>query len=118
MGHKQSGFLAAEKQRRKILLEQCQHIERQRCFDCFQIAMRRKGYSYTKIKEVSMVFMDVVDEFAGAFQGDIDPEADYLRVMMDKALSEFIAPHQRFLPFDERYPDLRSIDSVTGRLGK
>lgn len=118
MGNKQSGYLAAEKQRRKILLEQCQHIERQRCMDCFQIAMRRKGYSFTKIKEVSLLFMDVVDEFAGAFQGDIDPEADYLRVMMNKALSEFISPHQEFIPFEKRYPYLRSIDNVTGKLGK
>ena len=38
-----SGDLAAEKARRKALLEATQHIERQRMADCVQVAMRRLG---------------------------------------------------------------------------
>ena len=106
---KQSGFLQRERQHRKLLMEINQHVERQRCMDCFQIALRRKGYSYNKIKELTDLWMQTVEEFAGAFHGGKNPEADYLRVKMDEALAEFIAPHQEFVPFPKRYPDLREI---------
>lgn len=113
---KQSGFLKQQKELRRVLLHQNQHIERQRCMDCFQIAMRRLGYSFAKIKEVSEIFMQTVDEFSPALQGDNDPEADYYRAKMDEALSEFISPHQEFIPFDKRYKHLKSINPITGKL--
>ena len=114
---KQSGFLAAEKQRRKALLEATQHIERQRMADSVQVAMRRLGYSYAKIKAVMLETQTVVDEFAGAYQGDVNPEADYLRVKMDEAIEEIVRGHQEMIPWKERYPELRS-NTALGRLGK
>lgn len=114
---KTSGYLAAERARRKALLEATQHIERQRMADCVQIAMRRLGYSYAKIKAVMVESQTVVDEFAGAYQGDTNPEADYLRVKMDEAIAEIVKGHQDMIPWEERYPELRSITAL-GRLGK
>ncbi|MBQ2427741.1 MAG: hypothetical protein II264_04555 [Ruminococcus sp.] len=113
---KQSGFLKQQKELRRVLLHQNQHIERQRCMDCMQIAMRRLGYSFTQIKKISEKFMETVDEFSPALQGDNNPDADYYRVKMDEALSEFIAPHQEFVPFEKRYPYLRTINPITGKL--
>lgn len=114
---KGSGYLAAEKARRKALVEATQHIERQRMADCVQIAMRRLGYSYAKIKAVMVESQNVVDEFAGAYQGDVNPEADYLRVKLDEAIAEIVRGHQDLIPWEERYPELRSITAL-GRLGK
>ena len=114
---KQSGYLAAERARRKALVEATQHIERQRMADSVQIAMRRLGYSYAKIKAVMLEMQTVVDEFAGAYQGDVNPEADYLRVKLDEAIAEIVRGHQDMIPWEERYPELRSITSL-GRLGK
>ena len=85
-------------------------IGRQQNIDMLQIALHKlHGMGEKRIWELLMEMKDLFDYFSPAFDVK-DPECDYYRELLDRALSENCGKEHPLIPFNERYEYLKQVN--------
>lgn len=107
-----SNFVQRLQRARDAAMGVAERCTRQFEQDCWQIALARYDklqLGYQRIMELTELQAQVHNEYSGAvFAG---PEQDVYRAHMDAELAEIMRTHaERMIPFDRRYPELKSDD--------
>lgn len=107
-----SNFVQRLQRARDAAMGVAERCTRQYELDCWQIALARYdklNLGYQRIMELTELQAQVHNEYSGAvFAG---PEQDVYRAHMDAELAEIMRTHaERMIPFERRYPELKSED--------
>lgn len=107
-----SNFVQRLQRARDAAMGVAERCTRQYELDCWQIALARYdklNLGYQRIMELTELQAQVHNEYSGAvFSG---PEQDVYRAHMDAELAEIMRTHaERMIPFERRYPELKSED--------
>ena len=111
-----ANFLQRQQAIRDEVFRVAERITRQYDLDTLQIALSRYpklDLGYTRIMEICQLWSQVQDEYDGALKRH--PEQDYIHAGMDRELGQIQIKARRrtkflpfkFLPFKDRYPELR-----------
>ena len=105
-------FMQRLQRARDAAMGVAERCTRQYELDCWQIALARYdklNLGYQRIMELTELQAPVHNEYSGAvFAG---PEQDVYRAHMDAGLAEIMRTHaERMIPFERRYPELKSDD--------
>lgn len=105
-----SNFIKRLQRARDAAMGVAERCTRQYELDCWQIALARYdklNLGYQRIMELTELQAQVHNEYSGAvFAG---PEQDVYRAHMDAELAEIMRTHaERMIPFERRYPELKS----------
>ena len=95
-----------------------ERLGKQYTIDSFQIAMGRyakRSFGYSVIMEISEIAEQVRAEYDKAF--DENPEADVYQDRLDRELREIVRGNAEFIPFGERYPEVKK-QNYKGKRGK
>lgn len=85
-------------------------VGRQQTIDMLQIALRKEhGWGEKRIYELLMEMKRLIDYFWPAFDVK-DPECDYYRELLDRAISENCGKEHPLIPFDDRYEYLKKVN--------
>ena len=107
-----SNFIQRLQRARDAAMGVAERCTRQFEQDCWQIALARYDklqLGYQRIMELTELQAQVHNEYSGAvFAG---PEQDVYRAHMDAELAEIMRTNaERMIPFERRYPELKSDD--------
>lgn len=107
-----SNFVQRLQRARDAAMGVAERCTRQFEQDCWQIALARYdklNLGYQRITELTELQAQVHNEYSGAvFAG---PEQDVYRAHMDAELAEIMRTNaERMIPFERRYPELKSDD--------
>lgn len=107
-----SNFVQRLQRARDAAMGVAERCTRQFEQDCWQIALARYdklNLGYQRITELTELQTQVRNEYSGAvFAG---PEQDVYRAHMDAELAEIMRTNaERMIPFERRYPELKSDD--------
>lgn len=107
-----SNFIQRLQRARDAAMGVAERCTRQFEQDCWQIALARYdklNLGYQRITELTELQAQVHNEYSGAvFAG---PEQDVYRAHMDAELAEIMRTNaERMIPFERRYPELKSDD--------
>mgnify|MGYP004594326041 FL=1 len=107
-----SNFIQRLQRARDAAMGVAERCTRQYELDCWQIALARYdklNLGYQRIMELTELQAQVHNEYSGAvFSG---PEQDVYRAHMDEELAEIMRTNaERMIPFERRYPELKSDD--------
>lgn len=83
-------------------------VGRQQTVDFIQLALQKRGYGEKRIWEILMDMKALYDEFWPAFDVK-NPECDYYREQLDRALSQNCGKEHPLVPFKERYEYLKEV---------
>ena len=84
-------------------------IGRQQSIDLLQLALQSKqGFGEKRMWEVLQEMSALYDEFSTAFDVK-NPECDYYRERLDRALEQNCGKEHPLIPFKERYEDLKQV---------
>lgn len=107
-----SNFIQRLQRARDAAMGVAERCTRQYELDCWQIALARYDklqLGYQRIMELTELQTQVRNEYSGAVLKG--PEQDVYRAHMDAELAEIMRTHaERMIPFDRRYPELKSDD--------
>lgn len=111
-----SNFVQRLQQARDAAMGVAERCTRQYELDCWQIALARYdklNLGYQRIMELTELQAQVHNEYSGAvFAG---PEQDVYRAHMDAELHQIMRDRaDQLLPFERRYPELKS-ETYRGR---
>lgn len=111
-----SNFIQRLQQARDAAMGVAERCTRQYELDCWQIALARYdklNLGYQRIMELTELQAQVHNEYSGAvFAG---PEQDVHRAHMDAELAQIMRDQgDRLIPFERRYPELKS-ETYRGR---
>lgn len=111
-----SNFVQRLQQARDAAMGVAERCTRQYELDCWQIALARYdklNLGYQRIMELTELQAQVHNEYSGAvFAG---PEQDVYRAHMDAEMRQIMRDRaDQLLPFDRRYPELKS-ETYRGR---
>lgn len=107
-----SNFVQRLQRARDAAMGVAERCTRQYELDCWQIALARYdklNLGYQRIMELTELQAQVHNEYSWAvFAG---PEQDVYRAHMDAELADIMRTHsERMIPFEQRYPELKSDD--------
>lgn len=107
-----SNFIKRLQQARDAAMGVAERCTRQYELDCWQIALARYdklNLGYQRIMELTELQAQVHNEYSGAvFAG---PEQDVYRAHMDAELRQIMRDRaDQLIPFERRYPELKSDD--------
>lgn len=111
-----SNFVQRLQRARDAAMGVAERCTRQYELDCWQIALARYdklNLGYQRIMELTELQAQVHNEYSGAvFAG---PEQDVYRAHMDAEMRQIMRDRaEQLLPFERRYPELKS-DNYGGR---
>lgn len=105
-----SNFVQRLQQARDAAMGVAERCTRQFEQDCWQIALARYGklnLGYQRIMELTELQTQVRNEYSGAVLKG--PEQDVYRAHMDAEMRQIMRDRaDQLLPFDRRYPELKS----------
>ena len=106
---KQSGYLKRQNAIMDELVNSGVRVGRQMCMDEVQVCLHLKhGWGYDRIKAL----FDEVQEYHEDCKIAMDPrnpEADIAQEHMDRVLRDIVKDHRAFIPFKERYPEIKQV---------
>lgn len=108
---KKSGLLQRQADDRARAYSNAQHIERQLMMDTAQIALHKLGWGYKRIYKFCVEWVKLREYYTGALKID-NPEADVYRDHLDKEIIDIVKDNAEFVPFDERYPEVKLINGL------
>lgn len=107
-----SNFVQRLQRARDAAMGTAERCTRQFEQDCWQIALARYDklkLGYRRIMELTELQAQVHNEYSGAVLKG--PEQDVYRAHMDAELAEIMRTNaERMIPFERRYPELKSDD--------
>lgn len=106
---KQSGLIQRHEQEKDDLLEKSQGIVIQFMIDTLQITMRKRGWGYDRIMDLTMDWKETRDELKEAIEPN-HKECDVKQEKMQRWFEEICA-NKKLQPieFYERYPFLKRV---------
>lgn len=111
-----SNFIQRLQQARDAAMGVAERCTRQYELDCWQIALARYdklNLGYQRIMELTELQAQVHNEYSGAVLKG--PEQDVYRAHMDAEMRQIMRDRaEQLLPFERRYPELKS-DTYRGR---
>ena len=99
------------------VMHAAERITEQFMEDTLEIAMKRSGHGYVTTMRMIKLWEDVRKEYKIALDPK-HPEADVAQEHMDDELKYIVKDHQPFIPYTERYPEMRSVSYEVRRCGK
>ena len=106
---KQSGLIQKHEQEKDDLLEKSQGIIIQYMVDTLQITLRKRGWGYDRIMELTKDWMETRNEFKEAIE-PMKPECDVKQEEMQRWFKDICANKKiKPLEFYERYPFLKRV---------
>ena len=112
---KQSGFMAKQLAMRQALIEATERLTQQLMMDTIQIVLHNElGFGYDRIMRITKAWGDEYNRYHDVFNVK-HPEADVMRVHLDRELADILKGHQDLIPFEERYPEIKEIAYGKGK---
>lgn len=106
---KQSGYLQRQEAQRGALLRSAEAMTRQFMMDTLQITMNKEfGWGFDRLMQLCLAWEKICKEYNPALRAS-DTESDVAQAHMDRALSRIVAGRMELIPFEERYPDLKTV---------
>ena len=106
---KQSGLMQRHEQEKDDLLEKGQGIVIQFMIDTLQITMRKRGWGYDRIMELTEDWKETRDELREAIEPN-HKECDVKQEKMQRWFEDICANKKlQPIPFYERYPFLKRV---------
>lgn len=95
---------------RQVVFDIGVQFGRQQSIDMMQLALQNKhGFGEKRIWELLMEMKELIEEFDPAFDTK-NPECDYYRELLDRALAQNCGKEHPLIPFDERYEYIKKIN--------
>lgn len=109
-----NAFLAKQKATQQAYIEASERVTRQLMADCVILELNEEfGFGYDRIRRVLDGVAEKYNHFHDALDGG--PEADYVQEKLDEAMRRIVKDREPFIPFRERYPDIREFTYVRKR---
>ena len=111
-----SGFMAKQQVQMDVYMTIAERVTRQLMVDSLQIALHEKGWGYDRLKELTLKWAEIYDYFYDTMDLK-NVECDVKRHHLDELIRDIVKDKQEFIPFEERYPDIKKIN-YSGKRGK
>ena len=92
---------------RRAMLNRGMIVGQQWAIDLMRISLRRLGWGYDRVKRLLDRMEQADDEFLPALK--LCMEQDVMQERMDRELRDLIKDKQELIPFDKRYPDVKTL---------
>lgn len=79
----------------------------QRTLDLMEVALHRKGWGYDRINGLLDLMRELDSDYAVAWE--MRMESDVFQEKLDNELRSIVGDRQEFIPFADRYPEVRQL---------
>lgn len=79
----------------------------QRTLDLMEVALHRKGWGYDRINGLLDLMRQLDSDYAVAWE--MRMESDVYQEKLDNELRSIVGDRQEFIPFADRYPEVRQL---------
>lgn len=102
-----SGYLDRIRAQRLEAMAVAERCMRQYMMDTMQLTLHDElGFGYDRIRKFTEAWAEIYEQFREAVTGG--PEQDYCQAKMDALMAEIIRDKQDLIPFEARYPEVRT----------
>lgn len=110
MAKKQNAYLAKQENLRKVYADAAETVMRQFMIDTMQIAVSEEfGFGADRIERLIVKWGEIYTKYYPCLNATSSDEADVLRYKLDTEIKPLISERFAYLPFEERYPDLKKV---------